>query len=322
MLNIKSLVFVAVVCLVAATQVSALLPDFLARDGTSTVLLLWCHGGAGFETTRSGEGTSTAGDSMGLRSWSGSGAALGLRRSPPSLSATERPLETPKRNTITPLPRRSMFEASAMLAFSPTSWILSHAHPASCQRPQPPTSNAHPYSPTESKPKNPHGKRPTSSSVLQSPASPTSNSTPRKSHDSSWSTEGTYTRTQRPAQRPRGLSQPTPLRPLRVPISHPYQQRSASWVDLTEDDGPNIILPPARSTSRPRMTPYERDGDPLSLRRSAFVPYEADRARARKEASWRVKIQHVLDQWRFRRAIKRLRRLMCVIVWQLFWSGV
>ncbi|KAJ6562744.1 hypothetical protein DFH09DRAFT_1159544 [Mycena vulgaris] len=192
--------------------------------------------------------------------------------------------------------------------------------------------NEHPYTPVDSRPKNPYGKLP---SFVPSPSSIKSNPlqahapSSRKSHDSSWSTEGTYTRTQRPKHddtpvgRPRGNSQSRPPIPLRVPILHPYQQRSASWVDLT-DDSPTtkaktnvMIVPPERSTSRPpnRMTPYERDGDPLSLRHSAFVPYEprpfeAERARAKKAASWRGKIQNALEQRRLRRALTRLRRLM------------
>ncbi|KAJ7479298.1 hypothetical protein FB451DRAFT_176193 [Mycena latifolia] len=161
------------------------------------------------------------------------------------------------------------------------------------------TTAQHPYSAVDHKPKRPHGR-------LPSPTTSASSAAPRKSHDSSWSTEGTYTRTH--AQRPpRTSSSQPPHLPLRVPISHPYQQRSASWIDLTgaeADDGPApaLIVPPPRSSSRPgmRMTPYERDGDPLSLRRSAFVPSAPER-----RPSWRAKIQR-----RIRRAMKRLKRLM------------
>lgn len=206
---------------------------------------------------------------------------------------------------------------------------LTHLHP-----PQ------HPYTPPDTTPKNPYSKLPSFVPVssqstscapltvpphIQSPSSITSNPIPsprRKSHDTAWSTEGTYTRTQRPRHddspapptRPRGLSQPPPLIPLRSPVSHPYQQRKSAWADdaapapaPTNAAAAVFIVPPARSTSTlpassarstsalaPRMTPYARDGDPLSLRRSAFVPYEprpfeeADRARAR---TWRKKIQ-------------------------------
>ncbi|KAJ6479450.1 hypothetical protein C8R47DRAFT_606305 [Mycena vitilis] len=168
----------------------------------------------------------------------------------------------------------------------------------------------HPYSPVDSRSKDPYGKLP---SFIPSPSSVTSNSSPRRSHDSNWSREGTYTRTQRPkyddSEAPplrRGLSLSSPLVPLRAPVSHPHQQhapRSAtSWIDKTNPRA--YIHPQARSTSLPghsrppkmKMTPYEHDGDPLSLRRSAFVPYEhgqSDRAAAAQAAtvSWRTRIQ-------------------------------
>ncbi|KAJ7127262.1 hypothetical protein C8R43DRAFT_699908 [Mycena crocata] len=204
--------------------------------------------------------------------------------------------------------------------------------------------NEHPSPPPAPQSKNPYSKLP---SFVPSPSSITSNpilvprktphSSPRTSHDTSWSTEGTYTRTQRPKYddvtdppaRPRGNSLSRPLIPLRAPISHPYQQRhNTSWIDYsgenpTVDANGNamLIVPPARSTSRlplpleaapstsPKMTPYERDGDPLSLRRSAFMPHEPgpfDAERAMR-ASWRNNIQR-----RIRRAVRRLRRLMCV----------
>ncbi|KAJ7898388.1 hypothetical protein B0H13DRAFT_2337558 [Mycena leptocephala] len=166
--------------------------------------------------------------------------------------------------------------------------------------------NEHPYTPVDPQSRNPYGKLP---SFIPSPSSIISNPIPipRKSHDSGWSTEGTYTRTQRPkyddGDAPplrRGLSHPRPLIPLRAPVSHPYQQQagSASWVN--ESTNATYIRPQVRSTSLPghsrapnmKMTPYGRDGDPLSLRRSAFVPYEP-RTFEREAAgtSWRRRIQ-------------------------------
>ncbi|KAJ7024991.1 hypothetical protein C8F04DRAFT_1130066 [Mycena alexandri] len=150
--------------------------------------------------------------------------------------------------------------------------------------------------------------------------SPGSNSNPRRSHDSAWSTEGTYTRIQRPKHecpdsapiRPRGNSLTQPLIPLRGPISHPYQQHARVGAPI---DAVKYIQPQPRSTSLPRnvaprvmMTPYGRDDDPLSLRKSAFVPYEprpSDHAAEKKVKSWRTSIQT-----RIRRAIKGLRRIL------------
>ncbi|KAJ6467707.1 hypothetical protein C8R47DRAFT_1078607 [Mycena vitilis] len=69
------------------------------------------------------------------------------------------------------------------------------------------------------------------------------------------------------------------------------------------------------------MTQYEHDGDPLSLRRSAFVPYEPrqpDRAVAAQAAtvSWRTRIQVALEQRR-RQAINGSDGLYrrCFFVW-------
>ncbi|KAJ7764115.1 hypothetical protein DFH07DRAFT_956134 [Mycena maculata] len=206
--------------------------------------------------------------------------------------------------------------------------------------------NEHPYTPVDPQPKNPYSKLksfvPSPSSIISNPI-PTPNShqrpqtSPRTSHDSSWSTEGTYTRTQRPKHadpspaRPRGLSQSQPLIPLRAPVAHPYQQQNSSWIDDTDVEAdaaaPNaapFVLPLGAAPPRgPKMTPYERDGDPLSLRRSAFVPYEprpferaleAERAARGKNTPWRIKIQPALEQRRIRRAIaasiQRLSRLM------------
>ncbi|KAJ7660329.1 hypothetical protein DFH06DRAFT_394015 [Mycena polygramma] len=168
----------------------------------------------------------------------------------------------------------------------------------------------HPSSPVDSRSKDPYGKLP---SFIPSPSSVTSNPSPRRSHDSNWSREGTYTRTQRPkyddgADGPqplrRGLSLSSPLVPLRAPVSHPHQQAvsATSWIDKPNPRA--YIHPQARSTSLPghsrppkmKMTPYEHDGDPLSLRRSAFVPYEprqSDRVAATRATtvSWRTRIQ-------------------------------
>ncbi|KAF8140950.1 hypothetical protein K438DRAFT_1995536 [Mycena galopus ATCC 62051] len=215
--------------------------------------------------------------------------------------------------------------------------------------------NEHPYTPVDARSKDPYGKLP---SFVPSPstAASTPSSRSRRSHDSGWSTEGTYTRIQRPThdsdappfRRTFTQSQSAPRIPLglRVPISHPYSPYDAStntsWFhpdrgaraeDQTSQTHPQMrsnslpgrsrgapasktgsgsaisvstaapatlplpmkyIHPQTRSTSLPghsrasqlhqaprptapkmRMTPYERDGDPLSLRRSAFVPYDA-----------------------------------------------
>ncbi|KAJ7494995.1 hypothetical protein FB451DRAFT_1213054 [Mycena latifolia] len=207
--------------------------------------------------------------------------------------------------------------------------------------------NEHPYTPVDPRSKDPYSKLP---SFVPSPSSITSSPSPRRSHDSSWSTEGTYARTQRPTNDAgdsrgktipfrRGLSQSVvPRIPLRAPISYPYQQRNASvsvsWFeDPTEEtEGPDLkitsstyIHPTTRSTSLPghsrsqapktqmTMTPYALDGDPLSLRRSAFVPLERAEAGA-KPSSWRTRFQVrsrlALEQRRIRRALRRLRRLM------------
>ncbi|KAJ6604014.1 hypothetical protein B0H10DRAFT_2078075 [Mycena sp. CBHHK59/15] len=132
----------------------------------------------------------------------------------------------------------------------------------------------------------------------------------RSSHDSSWATEGTYMRTHTGRPRAHSYGQ-APLIPLRTPISHPYQQQtSVSWVEGEDDDARTApathVASTASHSSRVRqpsakttmtMTPYERDGDPLSLRRSAFVPYEprpSERAAleaAKRERSWRRKIR-------------------------------
>ncbi|KAJ7508838.1 hypothetical protein B0H11DRAFT_1357632 [Mycena galericulata] len=222
-------------------------------------------------------------------------------------------------------------------------------HAASCQRPSHrrrrvqmdhPYSGAasyiyaseHPDAPADPKSKDPHSKPPSfipSPSSITSTPIPSPTSKPRTSHDSSWSTEGTYTRTQRPRHadpppaRPRGLSQPRPLIPLRAPVSHPYQQRKNSRIDVDgADPDPDaeppsaapLILPPVLPPSL-KMTPYERDGDPLSLRRSAFVPYEprpfersldAERALRAKKAPWGSRIQ--------RRIRYTVRRLTCGVV--------
>ncbi|KAJ7494960.1 hypothetical protein FB451DRAFT_1212957 [Mycena latifolia] len=222
--------------------------------------------------------------------------------------------------------------------------------------------NEHPYTPVDPRSKDPYSKLP---SFVPSPSSITSSPSPHRSHDSGWSTEGTYARTQRPEHDAgdsrgktmpfrRGLSQSVvPRIPLRAPISYPHQQRNASvsvsWFeDPTEDteghlhpqmrstslpghsrtQAPTLkitpstyIHPTTRSTSLPghsrsqapksqmRMTPYALDGDPLSLRRSEFVPLERAEAGA-KPSSWRTRFQVALEQRRIRRAIRRLRRLM------------
>ncbi|KAJ6559533.1 hypothetical protein B0H19DRAFT_1375693 [Mycena capillaripes] len=162
--------------------------------------------------------------------------------------------------------------------------------------------NEHPYTPVDPRAKNPYSNLP---SFIPSP-SITSNSSPRRSHDSGWSREGTYTRTQRPKHDSvdaphlqRGLSQPRPLIPFHAPISHPYQQRAAaaSWVHKPADA--TFIRSQGRSTSLPghsrppnmKMTPYGSDGDPLSLRKSAFMPYEPDQRTVETSRSWRTKIQ-------------------------------
>ncbi|KAJ7772358.1 hypothetical protein B0H16DRAFT_1513197 [Mycena metata] len=169
----------------------------------------------------------------------------------------------------------------------------------------------HPYSSADPQP------IPSPSSI----PSPRSTSTPRRSHDSAWSTEGTYTRIQRPKHecpdgaplRLRGNSLTQPLIPLRGPIAHPYQQRAKTSTSI---DTVKYIQPQPRSTSLPRngttrtmMVPYGRDGDPLSLRKSAFVPYEAqpfDETEEKKKKTWRTSVQR-----RIQRAIKGLRRPLC-----------
>ncbi|KAJ7605208.1 hypothetical protein FB45DRAFT_222140 [Roridomyces roridus] len=164
---------------------------------------------------------------------------------------------------------------------------------------------------------------------------------PRTSHDSSWSTEGTYTRVQRPKHvdaapipvpigRPRGHSQSSgPLLPLRGPISHPYQQRNTSWVEPEHDDAveaqetvgpassvsfgvqPRAIAP---STTRraPMMTPYATDGDPMSLRRSAFVPHDLGPSDRTVISDWQDTLEQ--GQRRIQRAIRRLRRWTCTVI--------
>ncbi|KAJ7899280.1 hypothetical protein B0H14DRAFT_28332 [Mycena olivaceomarginata] len=222
--------------------------------------------------------------------------------------------------------------------------------------------NEHPYTPVDPRPKDPYGGLPSFVPVshdrpvirvhdihfysLQSPSSGASS--PRRSHDSGWSTEGTYTRTQRPQLDRRGLSSfSVPRIPLRTPISHPYQQRTARSTELaygypqtrsaslpgstrpplkvvtapTPAASTAYIHPQARSASLPghsreqapktvrmRMTPYERDGDPLSLRRSAFVPsspVETERMSWQRKVQVRFKVRR-----RIHRAIERLRRMM------------
>ncbi|KAK6981560.1 hypothetical protein R3P38DRAFT_3113656 [Favolaschia claudopus] len=104
------------------------------------------------------------------------------------------------------------------------------------------------YTPMDTQPKDPYSKLP---SFVPSPSSIASTLTPlppRSSHDSTWSRQGTYTRTQRtdydydssgaststygvPTQstgRPtsRSQSQSIPRRPLRSPVSHASQQRT------------------------------------------------------------------------------------------------
>ncbi|KAJ7215680.1 hypothetical protein B0H12DRAFT_354862 [Mycena haematopus] len=239
--------------------------------------------------------------------------------------------------------------------------------------------NEHPSTPVDPRPKNPYGKLP---SFIPSPSTVTSTPTSRRSHDSGWSTEGTYTRTQRPQHdnnNPgpplrRAVTQSAPRIPLRVPISHPFQQHvpsGSSWFAESPEDphpfplphphapphptirtsslpahsrptsrppslkttvtAPNLqIHPQVRSTSLPghtrprgttnmKMTPYERDGDPLSLRRSAFVPYDhGSLDRESRDSSsamdpgrmpWQKRIQ-VRSRRRIRRALKQLRRLI------------
>ncbi|KAJ7186168.1 hypothetical protein C8R46DRAFT_1062650 [Mycena filopes] len=170
---------------------------------------------------------------------------------------------------------------------------------------------------------------PSPSSSIPSPGP--SNS--RRSHDSAWSTEGTYTaRIQRStheasSSRARGNSLTQPLLiPLRGPIAHPYQQHTA----VSEvEEVMRYVNPPPRSTSLPRtrhrngggaqrsmMTPYASYGDPLSLRKSAFVPQDhsvsgtKEELRESRVPSWRKRIER--PRFRVRRlSIEGLKRLLC-----------
>ncbi|KAJ7309225.1 hypothetical protein DFH08DRAFT_823645 [Mycena albidolilacea] len=195
------------------------------------------------------------------------------------------------------------------------------------------------YTPIDPRTKDPYGKR---RSFVPSPPIRTSTSISRRSHDSGYSTNRTYTPARRshhgdnsagPPPR-RALTQTAPRIPPRAPISNPLQQNPAApasflWVEAPEEPFPlplpnlhprrrstlrssslpihsrvaSLPPPPSLRTSmatpypllmreihpqvcstslpghtRPtppmKMTPYERDGNPLSQRRSTFVPYD------------------------------------------------
>ncbi|KAF8179284.1 hypothetical protein K438DRAFT_1938478 [Mycena galopus ATCC 62051] len=218
--------------------------------------------------------------------------------------------------------------------------------------------NERQYTPIDPRTKGPYGKR---QSFVPSSSIRTSTSTSRRSHDSGYSTDRTYTPARRshhdnnsagPPPR-RALTQSAPRIPPRAPISNPLQQNPAAaasflWVETPEEPLPlplpNLhprrrstlrstslpvhsrvaslppppslrtsmatrypslmrdIHPQVHSTSLPghtrptppmKMTPSERDGNPLSQRRSAFVRYD-----------------HGPPSRRIRRALKQLKRLM------------
>ncbi|KAJ7796259.1 hypothetical protein B0H14DRAFT_80514 [Mycena olivaceomarginata] len=125
--------------------------------------------------------------------------------------------------------------------------------------------NEHPYTPVDPRPKDPYGGLPSFVPVshdrpvirvhdihfysLQSPSSGASS--PRRSHDSGWSTEGTYTRTQRPQLDRRGLSS------FSVP-SHP---------------APHPHLAPVPTTHRPlHRTRLRLPTDALGLSSGVYSP--------------------------------------------------
>ncbi|KAJ7195320.1 hypothetical protein GGX14DRAFT_700750 [Mycena pura] len=183
--------------------------------------------------------------------------------------------------------------------------------------------NEHRDAPVESRFSHPYSRVASAASSPTAPTSITPTYVTRTSNDSSWSTEGTYTRTKRPkhdspepptsAARP--AAQPRLLMPLRGPVSRPPQQQRARRAtaarthDRDRDVDALARVPQRRASPAPvrasastattsararpptwapsfKMTPYERDGDPLSLRHSAFMPSEAP-----PRASRRVQIQ-------------------------------
>ncbi|KAJ7309232.1 hypothetical protein DFH08DRAFT_487761 [Mycena albidolilacea] len=229
--------------------------------------------------------------------------------------------------------------------------------------------NEHQYTPIDPHTKDPYGKR---QSLVPSPSIRTSTSTSRRSHDSGYSTNRTYTPARRshhgnnsagPPPR-RALTQSAPRIPPRAPISNPLQQNPAAaasflWVETPEEPLPLPLpnlhprrrstlrltslpvhsrvasLPPPRTSmatpyplpmreihpqvrspslpghTRPtppmKMTPYERNGNPLSQRRSAFVPYDhGPPERKPRDSSGSV----VRCGRCIRRALKQLKRLM------------
>ncbi|KAJ7269677.1 hypothetical protein C8J57DRAFT_1322719 [Mycena rebaudengoi] len=178
--------------------------------------------------------------------------------------------------------------------------------------------NDHLSSPTGPHPKHTSRKHPNRSSTTAVQA------VSRTSHDSSWSTEGTYTRTKipkyddsgLPPRRSRTQSQ-LPLIPHRARISHPYQQRNRTSSRAKDDNtvpetegvhmGRSAVSLPSRET--PKMTPYAREGDPLSLRKSAFMPYDQRSFEPTMESSramsWRRRIPR-----RIRDTFEQLKRWM------------
>ncbi|KAJ7813416.1 hypothetical protein B0H14DRAFT_3478062 [Mycena olivaceomarginata] len=110
----------------------------------------------------------------------------------------------------------------------------------------------------------------------------------------------------------------TPIDPR---TKDPYGKRQ-SFVHPLDQHSRIAFLPPPpplrtiRSTSLPghtrptppmKMTPYEREGNPLSQRRSAFVPYDrGPPARKPRDSSGSV----VRCGSRIRRALKQLKWLM------------
>ncbi|KAJ7828182.1 hypothetical protein B0H13DRAFT_1917225 [Mycena leptocephala] len=220
------------------------------------------------------------------------------------------------------------------------------------------------YTPIDPRTKDPYGKQ---QSFVPSPSIWASTSTSRRSHDSGYSTDRTYTPARRshhgdnsagPPPR-RALIQSAPRIPPRAPISNLLQQNPpppppscgsrlprnrfrfrfpistpaaarhsaqpryrytaacvpapAPFPQNKYDDALPLAdegHPPAspldvhtRLTPPMKMTPYERDGNPLSQRRSAFIPYNhGPPERKLRDSSGSIRC--------IRRALKQLKRLM------------
>ncbi|KAF7326481.1 hypothetical protein MSAN_02509400 [Mycena sanguinolenta] len=123
--------------------------------------------------------------------------------------------------------------------------------------------NEQPYTPVDPRPRNPYEKL---HSAASSPYSFTSTPLSRRSHDSSWSTEGTYTRIQRPQHENNSASAPirraptqtSPRLPLRIPISHAFQQHvpsgASSWFAESPEEPQSPPLPPRTAAPPPHDT--------------------------------------------------------------------